>query len=607
MSSPPAIPGLRLLLQQQGLLKTLAALEQEIAELQLSSSNTSVRVLDATDGSSSYGGMGSVPEEIAQSAADDDVEELPHSSSSNHKHGSLRAVQGSLDPRGSTNAAKPSESSGVHHGDAAILDGCKDGTFVSLGFSGRRPKLGSLSQKDDDVRVDDVDSVVAVEDAHAESARKYGIVTTIGTEDQLWDMDELNPLAPEFPLGAGFAPDRIESSVVDITTEPTMRPTKPYLKEPPPTGLPLESFDLRVIYEAGRTGFEDAKEFPIVPNSVVAGRYQILQYLDSAAFSRAVKCLDLKHHHEVCLKIIRNSKDFFDQSLDEIKLLQYINSAGNAEENCVLQLHDFFYYKEHMFIVCELLRDNLYEFSKYNREHEAEPYFTLARVQSIARQVLTALRFIHSMDLLHCDLKPENILIKSYSRCEVRVIDFGSSCFTTDNLSSYVQSRCYRAPEVTLGCHYDGRIDVWSLGTILPELMTGHVLFHNKSVAGMLARIAGVCGPFPARMLHEGRHTCRFVTKHGVFYEHNATTCRLEFHYPCTPSFEELDLGSSDPLYRDFVRKMLTVDHTLRPTAAELLEHPFLKHDYGPVFSPPPPPKQESPSGGAGASPAHRQ
>ena len=71
---------------------------------------------------------------------------------------------------------------------------------------------------------------------------------------------------------------------------------------------------------------------------------------------------------------------------------------------------------------------------------------------------------MHGLDLIHCDLKPENILIKSYSRCEIKVIDFGSSCFTKDHLSSYVQSRSYRAPEVILGLPYDQKIDIWSLG-----------------------------------------------------------------------------------------------------------------------------------------------
>ncbi len=77
---------------------------------------------------------------------------------------------------------------------------------------------------------------------------------------------------------------------------------------------------------------------------------------------------------------------------------------------------DYFYHKEHLFIVCELLRDNLYEFYKYNRESGDEFYFNLERLKRITKQCLIALDYIHSLNLIHCDLKPENILIKSYSR-----------------------------------------------------------------------------------------------------------------------------------------------------------------------------------------------
>jgi serine/threonine protein kinase len=68
-------------------------------------------------------------------------------------------------------------------------------------------------------------------------------------------------------------------------------------------------------------------------------------------------------------------------------------------------------------------------------------------------------------------------------RCEVKVIDLGSSCFITDQLSSYVQSRSYRAPEVILGLPYDQKVDVWSLGCILAELSSGFVLFQVRPVA----------------------------------------------------------------------------------------------------------------------------
>jgi serine/threonine protein kinase len=68
-------------------------------------------------------------------------------------------------------------------------------------------------------------------------------------------------------------------------------------------------------------------------------------------------------------------------------------------------------------------------------------------------------------------------------RCEVKVIDLGSSCFITDHLSSYVQSRSYRAPEVILGLPYGQKIDIWSLGCILAELATGYVLFQVQYAA----------------------------------------------------------------------------------------------------------------------------
>ena len=59
----------------------------------------------------------------------------------------------------------------------------------------------------------------------------------------------------------------------------------------------------------------------------------------------------------------------------------------------------------------------------------------------------------------------------------------GSSCFTSDHLSSYVQSRSYRAPEVILGLPYGQKVDVWSLGCILAELLSGAVLLQVRCPA----------------------------------------------------------------------------------------------------------------------------
>ncbi|MBA0559284.1 hypothetical protein Golob_016252, partial [Gossypium lobatum] len=177
----------------------------------------------------------------------------------------------------------------------------------------------------------------------------------------------------------------------------------------------FETFNLKI---------ED-KNFHVVLNSVIAGRYHVTEYLGSAAFSKAIQAHDLHAGMDVCVKIIKNNKDFFDQSLDEIKLLKYVNKHDPADKHHILRLYDYFYYREHLLIVCELLKANLYEFHKFNRESGGEVYFTMPRLQSITIQCLEALQFLHGLGLIHCDLKPENILVKSYSRCEVKVIDLG--------------------------------------------------------------------------------------------------------------------------------------------------------------------------------------
>jgi hypothetical protein len=207
-------------------------------------------------------------------------------------------------------------------------------------------------------------------------------------------------------------------------------------------------FNLKVIFEPYKTGFEESKDLKYPKGTIIAGRYEVQDVLGSAAFSTALQCLDLAAEEDeaqyVCLKVIKNNKDFFDQSLDEIKLLQYINSRGDPDEHHVLRLIDFFYCKEHLFIVSELLKENLYEFGRFIRDNNMEVYYTLPRLKRITKQVLEALAFIHSLRLIHCDVKPENIVIRSFSRCEVKLIDFGSSCFTTDHLTTYIQSRSYR-------------------------------------------------------------------------------------------------------------------------------------------------------------------
>ena len=338
-------------------------------------------------------------------------------------------------------------------------------------------------------------------------------------------------------------------------------------------------FDLKIIHRRGATGFEPTRELPLRINDLIGGRYQIVDLLGQAAFCRAVQALDLRTGALVCLKVVKNNKDYFDQSLDEVKVLRYVNAADPGDEYGILRLYDCFYFKEHLILVTELLRANLYEFAKHNRESGAAPYFTLPRIQSVARQVLRSLAFLGSLGLVHADLKPENILMKSYSGCEVKVIDLGSSCFLTDQLSSYVQSRSYRAPEVILGLPYGQKIDVWSLGCIIAELATGRVLFHNAAPVAILARIEGILGPIPQHLLIRGRYSPRFFTPDGKLFERNRQSGQLEFLRPKKTSLARR-VPQADAGMLDFLGCLLQVDPSRRPTAAEALQHPWLHQRY---------------------------
>lgn len=72
-------------------------------------------------------------------------------------------------------------------------------------------------------------------------------------------------------------------------------------------------------------------------------------------------------------------------------------------------------------------------------------------------------------------------LLLCISNCSMycfQVIDFGSSCYENQRVYTYIQSRFYRAPEVMMGARYGMPIDMWSLGCILAELLTGENYIH---------------------------------------------------------------------------------------------------------------------------------
>lgn len=104
-------------------------------------------------------------------------------------------------------------------------------------------------------------------------------------------------------------------------------------------------------------------------------------------------------------------------------------------------------------------------------------------------------------DRIDTPLKVSRALEPAASDLSIKVIDFGSSCYQSERTYTYVQSRFYRSPEVILGIEYTTAVDMWSLGCILCELITGQPLFPGETEQEQLACIMEVMGIPPPSVL----------------------------------------------------------------------------------------------------------
>ena len=118
----------------------------------------------------------------------------------------------------------------------------------------------------------------------------------------------------------------------------------------------------------------------------------------------------------------------------------------------------------------------------------------------IVYQVLVALKYLHSAELVHRDLKPSNLLLNS--DCLTKICDFGliRSVAKAEKdegpvLTEGVATRWYRAPEVLLGSKdYNQQADMWSLGCIIAEIYLQKPLLPGTSILNQLERILAITG-----------------------------------------------------------------------------------------------------------------
>lgn len=343
-----------------------------------------------------------------------------------------------------------------------------------------------------------------------------------------------------------------------------------------------------VMGGANNGGYDDDQGSYIhVPHDHLAYRYEVLKVIGKGSFGQVVKAFDHKTQTHVALKMVRNEKRFHRQAAEEIRILEHLRKQDKDSTMNVIHMLENFTFRNHICMTFELLSMNLYELIKKNKFQG----FSLPLVRKFAHSILQCLDALHKNRIIHCDLKPENILLKQQGRSGIKVIDFGSSCYEHQRVYTYIQSRFYRAPEVILGSRYGMPIDMWSLGCILAELLTGYPLLPGEDEADQLACIIELLGMPAQKLLDASKRAKNFVSSKGYPRYCTVTTLpdgsavlnagrsrRGKVRGP--PASKDLSValkGCDDQLFLDFLKQCLEWDPALRMTPSQALRHPWLR------------------------------
>ncbi|KAH3756741.1 Serine/threonine-protein kinase minibrain [Pelomyxa schiedti] len=348
---------------------------------------------------------------------------------------------------------------------------------------------------------------------------------------------------------------------------------------------------------------------------VLADRFEVLSLLGKGSFGQVVKCIDRTKLEEVAVKIIKNKASFFSQALFEIKILNHLNLHDPYDQAKIVRMKEHFKWRGHLCLVFELLSNNLYELLSLTRFHG----LSLSLVRKFAVQLLCALEFLcsSSVKIIHCDLKPENILLRNPKRSAIKVIDFGSSCYCSDTMYKYIQSRYYRSPEVLLGLTYSFPIDMWSLGCILVELHTGDPLFAGKNEPEQLLKIVEVMGIPPAHMIDRSPKLKKLfqMGPTGSYQIHSTLQSRVqprslsqiigvETGGPKGRHWGESGHSTTEYLkFKDLIEKMLSYDPAKRITPSVALQHSFFKQTNDEATETPSTTSSPAPSPSPGSQP----
>lgn len=293
--------------------------------------------------------------------------------------------------------------------------------------------------------------------------------------------------------------------------------------------------------------------------------YEIISTLGVGSFGTVFKAKSKLTNEIVAIK--KFNKNYY--SKDKCKELREVKSLTKLDNKNIIKLLDLILEDNTLYLVFELMQQNIYELIsqvKSSRERKSFKGLKEKEVKSIIFQTLSGLSYMHKMGYFHRDLKPENILIdKSFI---IKLADFGLAreIRSVPPYTQYVSTRWYRAPECLFeSTNYSYPIDIWAVGCITFELLSGNPLFPGSNQRDTLMKITSLLGP---------------PIKSG---EIDKLSKKINYKFPTISSMGKASLNALLPdnisnEAIDFLNLILQWEPNCRPTANNLLLHAFFSN-----------------------------
>ena len=225
--------------------------------------------------------------------------------------------------------------------------------------------------------------------------------------------------------------------------------------------------------------------------------FKIIKQLGIGSFGRVLLVQHNKTKVQYALKVLDKGKQMNEQ--DKENFLREVEIMYKIHHPNIVKLFGHFEDNENCYLLMEYVdKGELFSYIPENGKSK----ITTREVASIIRDVISAVYYIHHMNppIMHRDIKPENILITS--NMKAKLSDFGYSAYINpgDIRNSICGTPVYLAPEMIKMTGHDEKVDIWSIGVLLFELLTGDQAWAGENVETVKYNICNLRISWPEDM-----------------------------------------------------------------------------------------------------------